>query len=320
MSEERREFSPMSLSELNEVLGLTVKEDNLNKVITFLCCLSAYTENSQFNISFNAPSSSGKSYIPLEVASYFPKEDVKEIGYCTAQAFYHDAELIDKEKGIFAVDFERKIVIFIDQPYPDVLHRLRPILSHDKKIIEAKITDKSQKHGLKTKNIFVKGFASVIFCSAGLKVDEQEGTRFILLSPETTQEKIRKGVLEALKKESNPTAHCKELAENVDRRNLIERIRAIKEAKITEIRIHDIALIARWFIDEQRIPKPRHQRDAKRVCSIIKSHALLNLWNREMLEPGVILTDDEDIEVGLKLWEEIAECQELNLPPYIYKI
>ena len=33
----------------------------VNKLATFLCLLSTYTENCQFNISFNAPSSTGKS-------------------------------------------------------------------------------------------------------------------------------------------------------------------------------------------------------------------------------------------------------------------
>ena len=52
---------------------------------------------------------------------------------------------------------------------------------------QVKITDKSQKHGLRTKNVTIRGYPSVIFCSAGLKIDEQEATRFLLLSPETNQ-------------------------------------------------------------------------------------------------------------------------------------
>ena len=60
--------------DLIDVLDLTIKKDRENKLVTFLCLLSAYTDSAQFNLSFNAPSSSGKSYIPLEIAQLFPQE------------------------------------------------------------------------------------------------------------------------------------------------------------------------------------------------------------------------------------------------------
>jgi len=52
-------FRPLSSQELPEILGLTIKRDEHNKLTAFLCELSAYTEDSQFNISCNAPSSTG---------------------------------------------------------------------------------------------------------------------------------------------------------------------------------------------------------------------------------------------------------------------
>ncbi len=116
------------------------------------------------------------------------------LGYCSPTSFFHDAAGYDKEKNIYIIDLSRKILIFLDQPHNQLLERLRPILSHDKKEIRLKITDKSQKSGLRTKNLIIKGYPSVIFCSAGLNIDEQEGTRFILLSPETSQEKIRDAI------------------------------------------------------------------------------------------------------------------------------
>ncbi len=46
-------FKELSLAKLIETLSLTIKKDDTNKLVTFLALLSAYTENSQFNISFN---------------------------------------------------------------------------------------------------------------------------------------------------------------------------------------------------------------------------------------------------------------------------
>ncbi|MHC4680416.1 MAG: hypothetical protein ACYTEK_17145, partial [Planctomycetota bacterium] len=172
-------FQPLSSKALLQILGMTIKRDQENKLITFLCQLSAYTEGSQFNISFNAPSSTGKSYIPTEIARLFPQEDVIEVGYCSPTAFFHDVGIYSEKHGGYVIDLSRKILIFLDQPHTLLLQHLRPMLSHDKQQIRMKITDKGRRHGLKTKTILLRGYPAVIFCTAGLKIDEQEATRFL---------------------------------------------------------------------------------------------------------------------------------------------
>lgn len=310
------EFNSMSLKQVADILELTIKKDDTNKLVVFLSCLSAYTDNNQFNISLNAPSSTGKSYVPLEIAELFPKEDVITIGYCSPTAFFHDWSRYDKENKRFYVDLERKILIFLDQPQTLLLERLRPLLSHDNKEIEVKITDKGKARGLKTKNIIVRGYPSVVFCSASFGIDEQEATRFILLSPETTQNKIRLGIEEAIKKSTDRTAYYEALNINPGRKALMERIRAIKKAQIIDVNIHDGNKVKEVFLSRQNL-KPRHQRDISRVLSLIKAHALLNLWQRRA-EEGYLLTIDEDIEAGFELWDRIAYSQELNISPYVY--
>jgi len=320
MNEESAKFPPMSIEELTDILGLTIKSDNHNKAITFFSCLSAFTESNQFNISFNAPSSSGKSYIPMEIASLFPKEDVKIIGYASPTAFYHAEGEFKKDLGGYYVDLERKILVFLDQPHTQLLERLRPLLSHDQKEISILVTDKSQKHGLKTKNIVLRGYPSVIFCTAGLRLDEQEATRFLLLSPETSQEKLRFGVSEVIKKETDLKAYLDSLNSDPDRTALIARIMAIRDKRITEIRLHDKDKVKEEFLSKHKVLKPRHQRDIKRILSLIKTHCLLNLWQRESSGDLVIVTNTEDITAGFKLWDEIALSQELSLPPYVYQV
>jgi hypothetical protein len=312
-------FRALSSQELLEILGLTIKRDNENKLITFLCQLSAYTEDSQFNISFNAPSSTGKSYIPTEIAKLFPEKDAIEIGYCSPTAFFHDVGEYVKELKGFIVDLSRKILIFLDQPHTQLLERLRPMLSHDKKEISLKITDKTQKFGLKTKNVLLRGYPAVIFCTAGLKIDEQEATRFLLLSPETNQEKIRQAIYEKIKKETNPDAYRQSLDSNPARELLKDRIRAIRQENIKEIIIGSPELIRERFLKANRMLKPRHSRDIGRLISLVKSFALLNLWFREK-DGSTIVANESDIEEAFKIWDTISESQELNLPPYIYQL
>ena len=275
------QFKPISSPELIKILGLTIKRDDENKLITFLAMLSAYTDSSQLNISFNAPSSSGKSYIPTEIAMLFPKEDVKEVGYCSPTAFFHDkAEKYNKETNELIVNLSHKIIIFLDQPHTLLLQHLRPILSHDKTEVTLKITDKSQRAGLRTKNVVLKGFPSVIFCTAGLRIDEQESTRFLLLSPEVNQKKIREAIKEKISRAVNNVFYNQQLEENTNRQLLKKRIMAIKQAGIKDIQINNHKRIEVLFYERVKILKPRHQRDIGRIISLIKIFALINLWFR----------------------------------------
>lgn len=312
-------FLPLTAPELIAILGLTIKRDETNKLLTFLAQLSAYTEDSQLNISFNAPSSSGKSFIPLEVSTLFPQEDVLKLGSASATAFYHEQGVYDKEKNTITVDLSRKIIIFLDQPSTQLLSRLRALLSHDEKEIMAKITDKNQKGGNRTKTVIIRGFPAVIFCTAGLEIDEQEATRFLLLSPEINQEKIRQAIFEKIKKEANSTIYKKDLETNLERKLLKERIIAIKEESIVDIQISNPELIKQLFLERAKTFKPRHQRDIGRIISLVKVFALLNLWFRER-HGLALIASNEDILEAFKIWDIISESQELNLPPYVYNL
>lgn len=313
------QFKPLIAGELIKTLGLTIKRDETNKLLTFLAQLSAYTEDSQLNISFNAPSSSGKSFIPTEIARLFPQKDLIEVAYCSPTAFFHDYGELNKEKGGYIVNLSRKIIIFLDQPHTLLLQHLRPLLSHDNKEIKLKVTDKSQKAGLRTKNIYLLGYPSVIFCTAGLNLDEQEATRFLLLSPEINQEKIREAIYEKIKKESNSSLYRYELDSNPDRQLLKERILAIKQEKIREIKIGSPELVQKMFLERVKVFKPRHQRDIGRIISLVKVFALLNLWFREK-NAFIITANEDDVREAFKVWDSISESQELNLPPFVYNL
>ncbi len=312
-------FVPMFSNELIDVLGLTIKKDETNKLITFLGELSAYTEESQLNISNISPSSTGKSYIPVEIASLFPKKDVVMVGYVSPTAFFHDQGKYIAEKNEYVVDLSRKIMIFLDQPHTLLLQHLRPFLSHDQKELLIKITDKNQRGGHRTKNILLKGFPSVVFCTASLKLDEQEATRFILLSPETNQEKIRQGVAIKIRKEADLQAYNGWL-ENDQRRQLLkQRIEAIKQEEIRDVKLGYPEMIEEMFLKERSILKPKHQRDIGRVIAIIKCFAVLNLWWRGR-EGSTIIANEDDVQEAFKVWARISESQELNIPPYLYNM
>lgn len=341
-SRERMEFDEairnltksISLDELGEILGSTIKRDDQNKKICFLNMLLNYTKEDQANTAFNAESSTGKSYIPLELAWYFPKEDVLELAYVSPQAFFHEYGTMPptptdnnedptQKRYTIHVYLEQKILIFIDQPHDMLLQRLRPLLSHDRKELVSKITDQHKKSGTRTKTVHIKGFPTVLFCTSKFSMDEQERTRLLLLSPETTQEKIRMGILLKIEKESDRAAFKTFMESDPRRLWLKDRVDAIKTANIDHILIaeDDRKYIAERFLKEHTTLMPRHQRDISRLLSLIKAHALLNLFSRPRTpDQHSIIATIEDVQAGFGLYESISEANELGLPPEVYEI
>jgi len=345
---------PIKLDELTEILETTVKYDKTPKLVTFLSMLLNYTDECQQNIGFSSESARGKSYLALELAAYFPDEDVDDRGYVSPTGFFHErGTLVDEmgqeidfsqkptkdstsaEKELWKrrlqtaklrVDLSKKILIFLDQPHDQLLQRLRPLLSHDKKTIEYSITDKSERYGLRTKHVLLVGFPTVIFLLAKGMLDEQEKTRLLLLSPGAEQEKLRATTRLIAEKECDRFAYMKKIKNNPKRNWLRNRVQAIKDRKIDDVIIPSPEQLHETFLEKHKILVPRHQRDFKRLIALIKAHTLLNCFSREVKEVNnpepyrTITATHEDIEAGLQLYEKIRVPNEMGVTPEILEI
>jgi Zn ribbon nucleic-acid-binding protein len=345
---------PITLNELNEILETTVKYDATAKQITFLYQLLNYTDDCQQNIGFSSESARGKSYLALELSSYFPEQDIDDRGYVSPTGFFHERGILVDEMGReidfsekpgkdsspaekelwkkrletakLRVDLSHKILIFLDQPHDQLLQRLRPILSHDKKIIEYSITDKSERYGLRTKHVQLVGYPTVIFCSAKGMLDEQEKTRLVLLSPGAEQEKLIATTKLIVEKESNCLRFLEKLRNDPKRSWLQKRVAAIKDENISDVIIPDPEKLHERFLEKHKVLVPRHQRDLRRLIALIKAHALLNCFNRHINhsdnpEPHKTITaTDEDIEAGFQLYEKIRVPNEMGVTPEILEI
>jgi uridine kinase len=313
-------FKPLTIEDLDRNLSLTIKKDRSPKTLTFLAALTAYTENEQINVCLNSPSSTGKSYVAKEIIDLFPPEDVKKYSYATPTAFFHDSKL-NKETRMYEEDLERKIVVFWDQPNTELLKKLRPLLSKDEKELILKITDKNEKNGLRTKTIKLIGFPVVIYCTANPIMDEQELSRFLVLSLESDEEKIQSAFDEKLKRLSSPADYQKEIEENPERQLLKLRIRSIRQQKIKQVKIPPDLL--NYLKEKYLAIKGRLQsidlRDIEKVIGIAKAFALLNFMFREKLPDNSLLVSKEDIDAALELWKEIVESRNYAVTPYAYE-
>jgi hypothetical protein len=310
----------VSLSEIDEILSTSVIKDNEAKQITFLGMLLAQTNEDQLNIAFQSESAAGKTYVATEIADYFPEDEVVTIAGASATAFFHGKGEWNKETQTITVNLEGKILLFLDMPHYQLLEKLRPFLSHDQKFLVHKITDKSQKYGLKTKDIVIRGFSSVFFCSAKLNADEQERTRLILLSPAIDEEKLKDSIRLASLRKANPKEYDRIVRQDPKRAWLKLRIKAIRETDIREIIIPDhLAAVYDRFVKEHKHLVVRHQRDYPRLVSLIKGIALLNAFNRKR-EGDTIEATQADIDAGFLLYKAIAESNEAGLSPYVFEV
>ena len=307
----------ITLKEVADILSLTIKDDTDNKLITFLCMLSAYTDKSQINVSLNAPSATGKTYLATEIAKLFPQEDKVERSGASPTSFFYGEGVLDKERKAKIVSLRRKILIFYEQPNPALQEKLRAVLSHDSREVTHSLVNRNKGRN-QTDTIIVEGFPATVFCSAGMRLDEQEATRAILISPETTDAKIKKAIHLRARRGADETKFSAWLETRPERTALKERIVAIRDEQVDEIIITDtdISVIEKRFLALLHTLKPRNQRDIDHLLQLIKTIALLNVWHRRQVD-GKIVASQADIDQAFELWEAFFESQNLNLPPAV---
>lgn len=317
-SNEEQKFDEISLDDIAKVLSLTIKDDESNKRIVFLCMLSAYTDSSQINVSLNAPSATGKTYLATEISKLFPKEDKIERSGASPTSFFYGEGVEDKERNAKIVSLRRKILIFYEQPNPTLQEKLRALLSHDSREVIHSIVNKMKGRN-RTDTIIIEGFASTVFCSANMIMDEQETTRAILVSPEATEAKLRQSLHLQARRGNDEKKFNEWLESQPERIALMKRIIAIRDENVGDIIIENSDEIERRFIEQLPALQPRHQRDLSHLQQVIKTIALLNVWSRQRPD-GTAVASQSDVDQGFKLWNDFFECQNLNLPPAVMSI
>jgi hypothetical protein len=234
--------------------------------------------------------------------------------------YYKYKEEWDRIEKIYVVSLEKRILIFKDQPHDRILQVLRSMLSHDEKVLEVDITDKTKEGGHRTKRIRVLGFPTVIFCSASFSLDEQERTRFWILSPDMSQAKLMASLKLQARRLGDVQAFESTLDADAKRATLMHRIRVIKASNIKQVTIPQTLAdnLLAWFTDGRDL-SPRDQRDFPRLIALVKSHALFQMFQRDRTPDGSIIANEEDVDVAKRLLNNVMDANRLGLPPYVYK-
>ncbi|MEM2619019.1 MAG: hypothetical protein QW356_06005, partial [Candidatus Hadarchaeales archaeon] len=318
----RAATKPIGLDEVKRVLDQVIVKDDANKLLVFLGGISAYSP-SPLNIILSGPSSSGKTYITLSVMELFPPSDQIILGYTSPTAFFHDVGTWDDERKAITVDLNHKLLVFLDQPHFELLERMRPFLSHDKKEILIKITDKAEKKGLRTKNVILKGWPAVFFCAARFSIDEQEKTRALVLSPEMDKEKFEKAAFLAAWKMGDPEGFRTSMQSHLERNLLKYRIlllrREMQSGKIKGVKVPFHEDFVREFLRTRGV-KVRTPRDIQHFFNLAKAMTMLNLWSRSVDDDGYLVMEKSDLDAVAQVYERVWEAQESGLPPFLLQV
>lgn len=319
-------FKEMSIDDLTSILDTTIKCDKINKCIVFLGMLSAYTEEDQLNICLLGESSSGKTYIAQQTAMYFPQEDVVRIAEATPKAFKYldnaremdftpDEDDDGNERRTIITDLERVILLFQDMPNTKFLHEVRPLLSHDQKELMYYSVNQSNQGRKKTESLILRGYPSVVFCSANIRVNPQEATRCLLLSPETSDEKIEASMGTTIERYVDPKKYIASVESDPRRKALRERVKRIKQMYIQSV---IVPFSKEYILERYRtinpVPAPSDNRNIQHILSLIKAVAMLNAGNR-LGEKHEVIANESDVEAGFKLWNGIAKTQDCGIAP-----
>jgi hypothetical protein len=321
----------ITIDTICEILSTEIKKDFTTTAITFLTGLLNYTGRQSLIVTFKAGSSTGKSYVPLRVLDLFPKEDVIKLAGASPTSFFHElgapvyeevkdgnGKTVQRLKHIL-VDLNQKIVVFLDQPDPRLLERLRSFCSKDTDESVFKITDRTSSGSQRTKTVVLRGPATFFYCTARHTAEAQENNRTFILSPSGAedQEKLQQAIDLIARRETDYDFFTQALANDPRRRWLSNRIQLIKEAKIREINMtpDDAEYLKSEFLKRHLVLIPRHSRDFPRLIALAKGCALLNLWHRRTEKEDVIQANRDDVEAALSLYDSISEANELGLAP-----
>lgn len=232
------------IKKITDYLNTQIMDDQKLVETILAVGLSAYTDN-PLNLMIKAPTSEGKTYAATRVLGLFPSSDVLLLGGMSPTALVHEqGELVDenfepletrlkelhenianckdtKQKGDLErernevlrnsknlVNLDGKILLFLDTPNWELWRKLKPILSHDARNIEFKVTDRKSQ-SLHTKSTVIRGWPAVVYCSAKneelFKDWEEIQTRFLIKSPNTDIAKYKKANLYTAIKYSTPS-------------------------------------------------------------------------------------------------------------------
>ena len=262
-----------------------IKHDEENKRILFKVMASTFALDQPLNATLKALSSTGKTYLCVELAKYVPPGHIEILEGMTPKAIYYEYGQSADGQGTRILDLSGRIWIFLDIPDLDTLRFIKAMMSHDAYERTYKSVDEQ-----KPLKIILRGYACVIACTTSEKYNEEMSTRAITITPEESQEKIADAIRLYYARCANPEF-------KVDTSDVQCALRLLAETK-RRPSFPTAQDRAEELIQEIKAKRPLQARDM-RDLKWLPSLAMVSAWLNQRFR----LTSDTLIEASADDWQ-----------------
>ena len=281
--------------------------DDANLMLTFLVFLSCKTDN-PLNLEMIGQSASGKTYMTLTARNGFPKSMIMVLAGASKEALKYDYDEIDEE-GNFIVNVDGRCIVVLEKDESFAfIRKMKPIMSGDDDELIWKTPIKNELSGeIETKDFIIRGRPSFITLTTRNPSEAEQITRQLIMTPDTTVEKVDSVVKNALHAKARP----EQFRIHPDLKLLQASMLGLTEHKVRNI-------FAPLMADFFPARNAQHQRDIGKVLSIIDAVCLLHQKQRPIQKTTdgdeFLLASVEDNVIGLLLCDLVLRASLSGVP------
>ena len=280
--------------------------DAANLMLTFLVFLSCKTAN-PLNLEMIGQSASGKTYMCLTARNGFPKSMAMILAGASREALKYDYDEVDAD-GNFIVNVGNRCIVVLEkdesQPF---IRKMKPLMSGDDDELIWKTPIKNEMTGeIETRDFIIRGQPSFITLTTRNPSEQEQITRQLLMTPDSTPTKVAAVVSNILTARARPET----FQLHPDLHMLQASMLHLRPYKTRNI-------FAPLMADFFPARNAQHQRDVGKVLSIIDSITLLHQQQRPVQKVGdesYLLSSIEDNVVGLLLCDLVLRASLSGVP------
>ena len=280
--------------------------DDANLLLTFLVILSSKT-STPLNLEMVGQSASGKTYLTLTARNGFPKSMMMVLAGASREALKYDYDEID-EKGNFIVHVDNKCIVVLEKDESfSFIRKMKPLMSGDDDELVWKTPIKNELTGeIETRDFIIRGQPSFITLTTRNPKEQEQITRQLLMTPDTTTDKVALVVKNSLQARARPES----FTIHPDLKLLQASMLALKKYRVRNI-------FAPLMGDFFPARNAQHQRDITKVLSLIDAVTLLHQNQRPVeVHDGeeYLLASVEDNLIGLVLADLVLRASLSGVP------
>ena len=286
--------------------------DDANLLLTFLVFLSCKTDN-PLNLEMIGQSSSGKTYMTLTARNGFPKTMVMVLAGASKEALKYDYDEVD-EDGNYIVNVDGRCIVVLEKDESFAfIRKMKPIMSGDDDELVWKTPVKNELTGeIETRDFIIRGRPSFITLTTRNPSEAEQVTRQLIMTPDTTVEKVNEVVKNALLAKARP----EHFVVHTDLKLLQASMLSLDRHRVRNI---FAPLMVEFFPSRNA----QHQRDIGKVLSIIDAVTLLHQHQRpvQKTEEGTFLMSSvEDNVIGLLLCDLVLRASLSGVPDHTWAV